>query len=404
MLCLPMTCLVALLCLQDVPNRPISFAAARAVAERATGDVLLAERRVEVSRAEIGLAGTLANPSLTALTTRQTAQIGLSLVVPLPLFGQRGTAVAAARADLDVSLLEVELVRSEARWSASLAWIDLWEAQERARVLALAAEESARFLAIAKQRFDAGSAARLDVVRATADNARAEAEARSARAATAAAGARLLPWLGESEDAAPEASGPVTFPQTLPSMGELAVLATTHPALVRDRAESAAADTHVRAEERQRWPVISGLLTVNVGDPTLPGTDVIGGASFDLPVLNLRGGAIARARAQQAVAEMTAIAHARRLIADLREAYRRTQGAAERARAITKAVLPAMEEARRMTEEGYRAGRVDLLRLLEAQRAVLDSRLAQAEATAGFGHAFADLERAVGHRLDDHAH
>ena len=154
------------------------------------------------------------------------------------------------------------------------------------------------------------------------------------------------------------------------------------------------------AEQRQRWPVVNGELIVNIGDPTLPGVDVIGGAALDLPVLNLRGGAIARARALQAVADATAVTDARRLFADLRDAYHRSEGAGQRARALRESVLPAIEEARKMTEEGYRAGRVDLLRLLEAQRAVLDARLALAEATASYGRAFADLERAVGRRLD----
>jgi outer membrane protein, heavy metal efflux system len=388
------------LALQATATRSISFEAARARAERVAGDVVVAERRVDVARGDVGVAGTLANPSLSATTARQTAQIGLSLTVPLPLFGQRGSLVAAARADLDVATLEVEMVRNDARWSATLAWFDLWEAQERSRVLAGSAEESARLLAIAKQRFDAGSAPRLDVVRATADNARAAAEAQAAHASVSAFGARLLPWLGEDGDISVAAIGPGGFPQTIPAMGTLADQAAGHPTLIRDRAESAAAGKHVAAEQRQRWPIINGEIIVNVGDPTLPGTDVIGGAALELPVLNLRGGAIARARAQQAVADAQAVLDARRLFADLRDAYHRSEGAGQRARALRESVLPAIEEARKMTEEGYRAGRVDLLRLLEAQRAVLDARLALAEATASYGRAFADLERAVGRRLD----
>jgi len=37
-----------------------------------------------------------------------------------------------------------------------------------------------------------------------------------------------------------------------------------------------------------------------------------------------------------------------------------------------------------MTEEGYRLGRVDLIRLLDAQRALLESQLAAAEAEASW--------------------
>ena len=53
-----------------------------------------------------------------------------------------------------------------------------------------------------------------------------------------------------------------------------------------------------------------------------------------------------------------------------------------------------------MTEEGYRDGRVDLLRLIDAQRARLDSRLAQVEAQAAWERALAEVERAAGTRLD----
>ncbi|HJZ89108.1 MAG TPA: TolC family protein [Polyangia bacterium] len=385
---------------------PVSFADARARAAERAGEVIVSRTRFEVARAEVEVAGALANPTLTVLAARQTAQIGIGLSVPLPLFGQRGTAIRAARADLEAARLEVEVARNEARWNGASAWIDLWEAQERARVLALAAQDTERLLAIAQQRFDAGSAPRLDVVRATADRARAAAEAGSARAAIAAAGARLAPWLGEDRDLAWEASGRIGYPPAPPPLGQLLTDATDHPLLLRDRAESAAAEAHLRAEERQRWPVINGQVTVNQGDPTLPGTDVIGGGSLDLPVLNLRGGAIARARAQRALAEASAVADARKLFADLRDAFRRSEGAAERTHALATQVLPAMEEARRMTEEGYRAGRLDLLRLLDAQRAVLDSRLALAEAEAGYGRALADLERAAGRDLsgqDAHA-
>jgi cobalt-zinc-cadmium efflux system outer membrane protein len=49
-----------------------------------------------------------------------------------------------------------------------------------------------------------------------------------------------------------------------------------------------------------------------------------------------------------------------------------------------------------MTEGGYRDGRVDLLRVLDAQRAVLEARLAALEARATWQRALAELERAIG--------
>ena len=169
-----------------------------------------------------------------------------------------------------------------------------------------------------------------------------------------------------------------------------------HPILRWDRARIAAGAAHVRAEQRARWPTVTGDLTVNWHDPTLPATDVIAGIAFDAPVLSLRGGAIARARAEQKLAETTAETEQRRLAAALVDALGRAGGAGERSRTLATAVLPALDQAWRMNEEGYRDGRVDLLRLLDAQRVRLETRIAVVEAEAAWQRALADVERAAG--------
>jgi outer membrane protein TolC len=99
------------------------------------------------------------------------------------------------------------------------------------------------------------------------------------------------------------------------------------------------------------------------------------------------------------LAEATSSLDAAHLRADLADAFHRTRAGASRARTIGRSALPAMEEARAMTEESYRAGRADLVRVLEAERAVLDLRLAEREAIAAWSRSFADLERAVGASL-----
>ena len=392
--------------------RPVSFANARAAAERLSPDVQIAERKVDVARADVSVAGAWANPTLTMSTSRQSALFSPAINVPLPLFGQRGMAIDAAEADARAAALDAVVTRGDSRWSATQAWIDLWQAQERSRLLAVAAEEADRLLSIAKERFEAGSAPRVDVVRATADRARAAAEASFSRTAIRSAAARLLPWLGEKALNDVEAEGDPGYPVDLPPIDALwNTTASGHAVLRRDRAETEAAGQHIRLEERLRWPVINGQLALDFGDRGLPNTgfgqsdqfDVIGGLSFDLPILSLRGGAIEKARAQQAVAEATANADEQRLLASLRDAYQHTQGAAEQVRALRDEVLPATEEARRMTEEGYRAGRVDLLRLLEAQRALRDTRLAIADAVASWSRAYADLEHSAGQPLDGKA-
>ena len=157
-----------------------------------------------------------------------------------------------------------------------------------------------------------------------------------------------------------------------------------------------AAEAHLIAERRARWPVVAGDLTVNWGDPTLGRTDVIAGIGFELPVLSLRGGAILRAQALKSLHEATRDLDGVRLTSERRDASARFAATSLRARVMRQQVLPPMEEARQMTEEGYREGRADFVRVLEAQRALTESRLAWVEAAAAATRAYIDLERALG--------
>ena len=378
-------------------GRDISFAEARAAAERSAPDVQLAQRRADLANAEVEVEGALANPTLAVSTASQTARLGASVGVPLPLFGQRRTMVAAARADAAAVFLDVTVARRDTRWQATLAWIDLWEAQERARLLERAGQDAQRLSQIASERFAAGTGPRLDVVRTGADRARAAAEAEAARHLVGAAAARLAPWIGVPASDELTAAGAPGFPEGFAvALDNLERGLADHATLQRDRAQVVAADRHVTSERRSRWPVLVPQLTVNQQDPTLPGTDFIFGLAVELPVLSLRRGAIARAEARRTLADTHARADERRLRAELLDAYRRTQSTRLKLRALREQVLPAMQEARDMTEEGYRLGRVDLIRLLEAQRALLDSRLAEAEAAGAWNRAVADLEKAAG--------
>jgi cobalt-zinc-cadmium efflux system outer membrane protein len=374
--------------------RPITFAEARAAAERLAPDVLRAERREGVAEADVAVAGTWQNPTLTVESATLTARLITAVSVPLPIFGQVGTQEDAARAALATARMDTSATRKDARFAATVAWIDLREAGERARVLADAAGDAERTAEIARQRFEAGSAPRIDVVRATADRARARAEAATADAAVRAASARLSAFLGEP--AALRAAGPPDYRRDLPARSALAATVDEHPALRRDRAAVEAAAARVRAEKRQRAPIVAAQLSVSQLDPTQPGTDFMFGLSFEVPLFNFRGGAIARARADEALARTEVDAERRQLDSQLHDAVERADGASARMRALETEVLPAMTEARGMTEDAYRDGRVDLTRLLEAQRALLDSRAALVEAEAVWARAVADVERAAG--------
>ncbi|MBI3894046.1 MAG: TolC family protein [Candidatus Wallbacteria bacterium] len=374
----------------------IGFAAARTRALTSAPDVTLAERRAELSQVDVRIAAQRPNPGASFTTARRTAKLGTSVSVPLQVFGQRGTAVDASRAEARAVTLDITATKREVLWSATTAWIDLWETQQRAKLLGLSSEDSQRLLHIAQEKLDAGAGARIDQVRARADRVRAEAEAGAARRAIDAAAARLAVWLGAAPEAPLLATGDPGYRVEAVPLDTLLRALVDHPALRRDRAQIEAAIARIRNEKRQRWPLVNAQVTFNNNDPTLPGDDVIVGLGLELPVFSNREGNIARARAEQTLATAATQSDLQRLGSGLLDAYRRTEGERLQFLALREKALPAISEARAMTSEGYAMGRIDLLRVLEAQKALLDTRLAVAGANASWARAVADLERAAG--------
>jgi cobalt-zinc-cadmium efflux system outer membrane protein len=391
---------VLLACASVGEARDVSFSEARQIARRLAPDVQMAAARASIAESEIAVAGTLSNPSFNVSTARLSARLSTSLSVPLPVFGQVATNVSAARADARAVGLDVNVVERDARWAATLAWVDLWESQARVTLLEQAASDAKQLLSVTREKFAAGSGPRLDVVRTAADSARVAAEAVAAERAVGAAAAQLALLIGAPADAELSAAGAPGYP---PEAGQLETLSqrlTQHPQLDRDRAQLVAAEAHIEHEQRQRWPLVTPQVTLNQFDPTLPGTDVIVGIGFEVPLLNLRGPAIARAERERDLARTARALDEQSLRAELRAAYLRTAGASDKLRALRQEVLPAMQEAKEMTEEGFRSGHVDLIRVIEAQHALLESRVAEVDASAAWARAAADLERASGVDLE----
>src|SRR5579871_319755 len=207
----------------------ITLADARARALRAGPDVVFADLRAQLARTEVEVAGTLANPTLGLQTARLSAKLTASLGVPLALFGQRQTAVAAADAGAEAARLDVDASRLDARWNATRAWLDLWEAQEKAALLDAAAADAERLADIARERFAAGTGPRVDVIRTGADRARVRAEATAAAGVIPGFAVRLAVLLGADTPGSLHAAGPIDL-GPLPSESEaMAHLYAQHP-------------------------------------------------------------------------------------------------------------------------------------------------------------------------------
>ncbi len=347
-----------------------------------------AEARAEVAQAE-GLArqaAALPNPTVSVevenfagsgpfrdtVAAETTAFIGQTL----ELGGKRGARVDAARAD--VRSAEARMRRSDAEFAFDLA--DAYARAEAAdRQLQLAqealgfAEEDSR---VAAALVKAGKEADIRSVQARAVVQAARSAVDEARAARASAFGKLTTISGSP---APLTSIPVSLLEHA-DLGEpvLKPDPLKSPAYLAAVASREAAARKVRMERLRASPDV----TVSLGVRRFEADNsraLVAGVSTPFPLFDRNRGNVSAAQAELRGAEA-------RLNAARLEAEAEASSAAARAEAALTRIAAARdgeaaaEEAARLSRVGYEGGKLSLLELLTARRALTDARLQTIEA------------------------
>jgi outer membrane protein TolC len=187
---------------------------------------------------------------------------------------------------------------------------------------------------------------------------------------------------------------------------ELAVLQRrlrVHPERAASERRIAATEANLDQLHAARWPGLAIEGEVDYDDPTitegrtaLDRTDARIGISLDLPVFARIGD---RIRAGEA----TALAQRARLAAldgelagHLAAVHARWRAAVERLTALEREVLPASDQAARLSMQAYREGARDLASALVAERDLAAVRAELNDARAEAAIAFAELRLAAG--------
>jgi outer membrane protein TolC len=381
---------------QSEPTIPITYARALALARRDSPDLAAVRGREAIARAEIGVAGTYPNPTLSAGTSTQAAKLTAEASVPLVVLGQRGAAEDASRADVVTAQVDTEVAWNEVRAATARAFVALWLAARSAAARAEAATIAARLDEAVKTRIEVGSAAELDGLRAHSERLRAEADTREAERLIGAAGSQLGRWIGVSDGSTLRAAGDPDVPSAPPSLSDLLARSTKSPAVRREEADARAAEARAQRERALVRPVLLLGLGVEIADPSYSAPNYRAQLGFELPLLNQRGAFVDRELAAASVARTRGRAERNRISADLGVAYQRFMAISARMTALETGVVPSAEKAARATEEAYTMGRSALVAVLDAERARVDAGLGLLEARAGRAEAWIDVELALG--------
>ena len=375
---------------------PASLSLPQALEEAAARSpaIVAAEADVAAAEARIRQAGYRTNPELSLevenfagtgeLSGIQSLEATLAVNHRLDLGGRRGARVNAARAELAVQRLRLQVARADLSRSVREQFARAAAARERVAQANETVERARELVRVTRILVEAGRDPPLRAVRARSALAQAQAEQMAEQAEEVAARSSLAALFGVSTpvSAVSGSSLDLTPRQIVPERTLEVQLAD---------AERAAAEAAVREQlaERRLDPAVgAGVRHVReTGDFGL-----VAGVSMPLRVFDRNRGNIAAARAALAAAEARRASTLATTSAQARNAIAAVEAAERRVDALGKSALPEAAEALRLALRSFEEGRATLLELLDAQdaytaaqTALTDARLALALATAELG-------------------
>jgi outer membrane protein TolC len=259
------------------------------------------------------------------------------------------------------------------------------------------AESLARdFLAKTQARFNAGTAAKLDVIRATVTLAQASTDLLANALDVQTTGSALERLVGRSQEEVVIPTDSLEVPKALPQLESVVEAGlASRPELASIRAQRAGARANTSLAKQYWLPDL--LLGVsrdfNQPDPALFST----GLAFPLPIFFWQHsrGQIAEASFRERELSATERDLVAAVTQDLRDTYANARITLQQAVFIRDQLLPSARAAYRAASASYALGGSSALDVLDARRSLLDAETQYADALAAANISLAELERAV---------
>lgn len=365
----------------------------------------VAREQIEQARARVVQAKAFPDPSVSAATTLSGPAssvgrtLGLGLTLPFPQkFHLQG---AVSGADLEAARFSYQQLRQETAAQTVQAYDALLVALRHLSDLTESRTLAADFLQKTEARFDAGTAAKLDVLKAKVDLAAAENALIANQRDIMNARATLNRLLGRPLGSGVAASDSLDVPPDLPGLDLLTARAQeARPELHGLRSEQAGARAATTLASQYWMPDLSLGLAKNIF-PDTPNS-YSGSIGFTVPLFfwNHQRGEVAESRHRERELDAAYRDLSAQVDQDVRVTYATAATAFRQARYLRDELLPEARRAYDVARVSYGLGGSSALEVLDARRTLLDAESQYADALGAANDARADLERAVGAPLE----
>ena len=255
-------------------------------------------------------------------------------------------------------------------------------------------EELVRFNTV---RLKEGYISEGELIKVRLERIRFESAVAGSRLALRQANIRLLELLGESDYARAaglDVRGALEFRPVALNLAELRQLTLEHrPEIKAAQAAASRAEALVRLERSRGKGEIApfvGYKRVGVDNT------VLAGVTIPLPFGNRNQGAVAKAEAEERLAQTNLGLVRNRALAEVESAYRAYETAREQVRTYEAGLLRQADESRGITLAAYREGAAELLSLLDAERTRAEVRTGYYRAVFDYLTSLFQLEQVTG--------
>lgn len=337
--------------------------------------------------------------SVTGFKTNTGSDIGVGLTLPFPtkfvLLNKVGNA------NVDAVAFNYDQLRQQTASQTAQAYDALIVALRHRADLQLGDSLARDFLKKTQVRFDAGTAARLDVLKAQVDLGQAENDLLANQRDLANARAALNRLLGRPLGFGVEAAESLSVPPALPAVDSLIALAQLRrPELQGLASQQRGASAATALAQQYFLPDLNLSVAKNMTQGT-PSTYTTGiGISVPLFFWNHQRGQVAESRHHERELAAAYSDLEAQVEQDVRVTYATAATALAQAVYLRDQLLPEAHRAYDIALTSYGLGGSSALDVLDARRTLLDAESQYADALGAANDARADLERAVAGPFD----
>jgi outer membrane protein, heavy metal efflux system len=382
-------------------DAPLDLKTALQIAESSNLELRAARQQRAVALAGIKVAGQLMNPSISATVSRDTPHEGVLLGQTLELGGKRGRRIALSReeqksTEIDIAVLERQIRQRTREGFYRVLWSRAQTEQSKA-----ALDLATRIRDVVNQRYQLGDVAQLELIQAEVEMARSAAEFQTAQQEQKVADAQLAALLNRPLETPLELSGKLSDIPAQPTRQAIVDAALQSNAEMKKTTQELAIEQRrLELARAQRIPNLDLQAGVDLNAPGDYRVGPRGQVGIQLPLFYRGQGEVAESNARLEFLRLSLESTRTAATAEGLGAFFDYAAKAQEAEQYRASIVPQSIHLEEMAEESYRAGKSNLLTLVDAQRKLNETRKAYLDSLLAAQSAFATLEESVGTALD----